>query len=307
MRNARALRPVCVLSIAGSDSGGGAGVQADLLTFAAHAVYGATVVVAGTAQNTRGVVSIEPFSPRFVSEQINAVFSDLAPAAVKIGMLWDARHVRAVAAGLRRHGAKNVVLDPVLVSTSGASLLTAAGLRALRRDLLPLSDLVTPNLDETAAIAGKSGRTDFDLRRAVEKIGGFGARAVLVTGGDAGGDRVRDLLWNGKDFRIYEHRRVTTGATHGSGCTLSSAIAANLARGYGLEAAVSRAIRYVTRTLRRGVFPGNGAGVPGRLPGALIPRGRTGSRATSMRSRRSRSARRRGRRRGRGRGSSPSP
>ncbi|HEY3172073.1 MAG TPA: bifunctional hydroxymethylpyrimidine kinase/phosphomethylpyrimidine kinase [Thermoanaerobaculia bacterium] len=307
MPKARGVRPICVVSIAGSDSGGGAGIQADLLTFAAHAVYGATVVVAGTAQNTRGVVSIEPFSPRFVSEQIDAVFSDLGPDAVKIGMLWGARTVRAVAAGLRRHRAKNVVLDPVLVSTSGSPLLSAAGFRTLRRDLLPLSDLVTPNLDEAAVIAGMAIRTDEDLRRAARKIGKLGARAVLVTGGDAPGDRVRDGLWDGRRFRVFEHRRIATRATHGSGCTLSSAIAANLARGLGLEAAVSRAIRYVTRTLARGVFPGKGAGVPGRLPGALIPRDRTGSRATSRRSPRSRSAHRRGRPRGHGRGSSPSP
>jgi hydroxymethylpyrimidine/phosphomethylpyrimidine kinase len=307
MPNARGVRPICVVSIAGSDSGGGAGIQADLLTFAAHAVYGATVVVAGTAQNTRGVVSIEPFSPRFVSEQIDAVFSDLAPDAVKIGMLWDARIVRAVAAGLRRHGAKKVVLDPVLASTSGVPLLSAAGLRALRRDLLALSDLVTPNRDEAGVIAGMAIRTELDLRRAARKIGDLGARAVLVTGGDRTGNRIRDVLWDGRRFRVFEHRRIATAATHGSGCTLSSAIAANLARGFGLEAAASRAIRYVIRTIARGVFPGKGAGVSGRLPGALIPRGRTGSRATSTRSPRSRSARRRGQPRGRGRGSSPSP
>jgi hydroxymethylpyrimidine/phosphomethylpyrimidine kinase len=307
MPRARRVRPITVVAIAGSDSGAGAGIQADLLTFAAHAVYGATVVVAGTAQNTRGIVAIEPFSARFVSRQIDAVFSDLAPAAVKIGMLWDARIVRAVAAGLRRHGARNVVLDPVLVSTSAVPLLSAAGFRALRRDLLPLSDLVTPNRDEAASIAGMAIRTEHDVRRAVRRIGDLGARAVLVTGGDAPGDRVRDVLWNGNRFRTFGHRRIATTATHGSGCTLSSAIAANLARGDPLEAAVSRAIRYVTRTIARGVFPGSGAGVPGRLPGDLTPRSRTGIRATSTRSPRSRSARRRGRPRGRGRGSSPSP
>src|SRR6266536_181788 len=307
MPRSRRVRPITVVSIAGSDSGGGAGIQADIATFAAHAVYGATVVVAGTAQNTLDVAAIEPFSARFVSRQIDAVFSDLAPAAVKIGMLWDARTVRAVAAGLRRHRAKNVVLDPVLASTSGAPLLSAGGVRALRRDLLPVSDLVTPNWNEAAAISGIPIRTEHDVRRAARKIGDLGARAVLVTGGDAPGDRVRDVLWNGEAFRTFAHRRIAPTTTNGSGCTLSSAIAANLARGEPLEAAVSRAIRYVARTIARRVFPGSGAGVPNRLPGDLTPRSRTGNRAASTRSPRSRSARRRGRPRGRGRGSSPSP
>ncbi len=171
MPRSRRVRPITVVSIAGSDSGGGAGIQADIATFAAHAVYGATVVVAGTAQNTLDVAAIEPFSARFVSRQIDAVFSDLAPAAVKIGMLWDARTVRAVAAGLRRHRAKNVVLDPVLASTSGAPLLSAGGVRALRRDLLPVSDLVTPNRDEAAAISGMAIRTEEDVRAPAHRDG----------------------------------------------------------------------------------------------------------------------------------------
>ena len=156
------FRPTAV-SIAGSDSGGGAGIQADLRTFAAHGVWGATVVVAGTAQNTQGVVAVEPFSPDFVARQIDAVFSDLAPAAVKIGMLYGAAHVRAVAAGLRRHRARNVVLDPVLASTGGFSLLTEEGLRALRRELLPLTDLVTPNRGEAARLAGMASEAEDDL------------------------------------------------------------------------------------------------------------------------------------------------
>ena len=307
MSRARPVRPITAVSIAASDSGGGAGIQADLLTFAAHSVYGATVVVAGTAQNTHGVFSIESFSPRFVSRQIDAVFSDLAPAAVKIGMLWSAGTVRTVARGLRRFRAQNVVLDPVLVSSSGAILLSSTGLRALRRDLLPLADLVTPNRDEAAALSGFGIRTERDVRRAARRIGELGARAVLVTGGDAPGDRVRDLLWNGRAFRTFEHRRIATGATHGSGCSLSAAVAANLARGDDLETSVSRAIRYVTRSIARGVFPGSGAGVPVRFPGSLTPRNRTGSRATSTRPPQSRTGRRRARPRDRDRGSSPSP
>lgn len=254
------------VSIAGSDSGGGAGIQADLLTFVAHGVWGATVVVAGTAQNTRGVLSIEPFSPRFVARQIDAVFSDFAPAAVKIGMLYDARHVRAVAAGLRRHRAKNVVLDPVLASTGGVPLLSREGLRALRRNLLPLCSLVTPNLTEASKLAGMGVlRTDDDLALASRRIADLGAPAILITGGHASGGWIRDLLWSGKRIRVFERRRISTRATHGTGCTLSSAIAANLALGHGLEIAVSRAIRYLRTALRRGIYPGGGIGVPGHL------------------------------------------
>ena len=299
------FRPTAV-SIAGSDSGGGAGIQADVLTFSAHGVWAATVVVAGTAQNTRGVVSVEPFTPRFVSRQIDAVFSDFAPAAVKIGMLYGAAHVRAVAAGLRRHAAKNVVLDPVLASTGGFPLLTEVGVRALRRDLLPLCAIVTPNRSEAAKLAGMaSARTEADAVLAARRITDLGARAVLVTGGDAGGGRIRDLLWMGDALRVFERRRIETSATHGTGCTLSSAIAANLALGFGLEEAVSRAIRYVRAALTRGIYPGRGAGAPGH--GTLPTSSRTGTRPRPSRSRSSRSAPRPGRRRAPGRGSSPSP
>jgi hydroxymethylpyrimidine/phosphomethylpyrimidine kinase len=302
-RGVTGFRPT-VVSIAGSDSGGGAGIQADLLTFSAHGVWGVTVVVAGTAQNTRGVVSVEPFSPRFVARQIDAVFSDFAPAAVKIGMLYDAGHVRAVAAGLRRHRATNVVLDPVLSSTGGFSLLTGEGLRALRRDLLPLCALVTPNRGEAARLAGMaSARTDDDLALAARRITELGAPAILVTGGEGAGGRIRDVLWHGGGRRVFERRRIATRATHGTGCTLSSAIAANLALGFALEEAVSRAIRYVRAALKRGIYPGGGVGVPGRLPTSS----RTGSRPRRRPSPSSRSAPRRGRRRAPGRGSSPSP
>lgn len=255
------MRRITAVSVAGSDSGGGAGVQADLLTFAAHGLHGATVVVAGTAQNTRGVGAVEPFSARFVAAQIDAVFLDLAPAAVKIGMLFGPRHVRAVAAGLRRHAAPHVVLDPVLASTGGGTLLSPAGVRSLEKDLLPLCDLVTPNLPEAAVLAGFAVETPDDARRAARKISTLGPRAVLVTGGHGKGDRVVDVLWTGKRFRVFEGSRIPTAATHGTGCALSSAIAANLALGYGLEGAVERAIRYVRSAMRRGYFPGGGSGV----------------------------------------------
>lgn len=288
---AKKFRPTAV-SIAGSDSGAGAGIQADLLTFAAHGVSAATVVVAGTAQNSRGVALVEPFTPRFVARQIDAVFSDFAPAAVKIGMLYDAPHVRAVAAGLRRHRAQNVVLDPVLASTGGFPLLTPEGLQALRRDLLPLCAIVTPNRHEAARLAGmRFARTEGELALAARKIQAVGAPAVLVTGGDYGGRRVRDLLFVGETLCVFENSRIATRATHGTGCTLSSAIAANLALGFGLKDAVSRAIRYVREALRRGIYPGGGAGTPGRLPTSS----RTGIRPRPRRSPSSRSVPRPGR------------
>jgi hydroxymethylpyrimidine/phosphomethylpyrimidine kinase len=309
--SASGRRPVSAVTIAGSDSGGGAGIQADLLTFAAHGVHGATVVVAGTAQNTRGIVSVEPFPARFVAEQLEAVLSDLAPRAVKVGMLYDAPHVRAVASGLRRRGVVNVVVDPVFRASSGTTLLSPAGFRELRRTLLPLADLVTPNLDEAAALAGMKIRTDSDRREAARRIGRLGPRAVLVKGGHAAGDRIRDVLWDGRRFRVFEHRRVATSATHGTGCTLSAAIAANLALGRGLQDAVARAIRYVRSALRRGMFPGQGVGIPGHLPTSrvsrLTTRSRSGTPAPRKHFRRSRSAPRRVRRPGRDRGSSPFP
>lgn len=259
----RAADRVTAVSIAGSDSGGGAGIQADLLTFAAHGVYAGTVVVAGTAQNTLGVRSVEAFSPGFVSAQIDAVFADLAPAAVKVGMLFGPRHVRAVAAGLRRHSAGNVVLDPVLAASGGARLLSPAGVAALREDLLPLCDVVTPNLPEAAVLAGIPAETPAGAREAARRIAAQGAGAVLVKGGHGAGDRIRDLLWTGRRFRVFESRRIPTGSMHGTGCALSSAIAANLALGFGLEAAVERGIRYVRAALRRGYSPGGGARVLG--------------------------------------------
>ena len=264
-------RPVTAVSIAASDSGGGAGIQADLLTFAAHGVYGATVLTAGTAQNTLAVTGIEPFSPRFVRRQIDAVFSDLAPAAVKIGMLVDAPRIRAVAQGLARWKAKNVVLDPVMVSKSGHRLLSRAAVSSLRRDLLPLCDLVTPNLPEAEALAGVPIRTDAQRRIAAGLLWNMGARAVLVKGGHGRGATVRDLLFDGSFYTVFTAPRLSTRATHGTGCTLSSAIAANLALGRPLDEAILRAIAYLRAGLSRGVFPGRGFGVPDHSVRATRP------------------------------------
>jgi hydroxymethylpyrimidine/phosphomethylpyrimidine kinase len=268
----RRIRPVTAVSIATSDSGGGAGIQADLLTFAAHAVYGATVLAAGTAQNTVAVTAIETFSTRFLEKQIDAVFRDLRPRAVKIGMLFDAPRIRTVARALARHRARNVVCDPVMVAKTGRRLLRPAALSSLRRDLLPLCDLVTPNLPEAEALSGQRIRSEEDRRRAARKIVQLGAKAVLVKGGHGRGPVVFDLLFDGRRFREYRNARVATRATHGTGCTLSSAIAANLALGRPLEEAVGQAIRYLRAGLRRGLFPGRGIGVPDHFPSLPLAR-----------------------------------
>lgn len=263
------------VSIATSDSGGGAGIQADLLTFAAHGVYGATILAAGTAQNTRAVTGIETFSVRFLTRQIDAVFSDIRPGAVKIGMLFDAPRIRAVARGLRRHRAKNVVLDPVMVAKTGARLLRSQAAASLRRELVPLSDLVTPNLPEAAALSGLPVRTDADRRVAAGAIADMGARAVLIKGGHGRGGEVRDLLFDGRFFTEFVAPRIRTRATHGTGCTLSSAIAANLALGKTLEDAVLEGIQYLRAGLAHGLFPGHGFGLPDHFPPSLARRSRS--------------------------------
>jgi hydroxymethylpyrimidine/phosphomethylpyrimidine kinase len=259
-------RAVTVVSIATSDSGGGAGIQADLLTFAAHGVHGATVLAAATAQNTVDVRGVETLSPPFIARQIDAVFTDLQPRAVKIGMLFDAPRIRVVAAGLRRHDASNVVLDPVMVAKTGARLLAPRAVSSLKKDLLPLCDLVTPNLPEAAALAGLPVGTTADRRVAAGAIADLGARAVLLKGGHGRGADVRDILFDGRFFTEFTAPRIRTRATHGTGCTLSSAIAANLALGRDLEDAVLRAIQYLRAGLAHGAFPGRGFGVPDHFP-----------------------------------------
>ncbi len=267
----RRIRCVSVVSIGASDSGGGAGIQADLLTFAAQGVYGATVLTGATAQNSVAITAIQRLSARFLRQQLDAVFEDFRPRAVKIGVLFDAARIRAVASGLRRHRAQNVVLDPVLASTTGKRLLSRDALASLRRDLLPLCDLVTPNLPEAEALSSMRIRTPSDRRLAAGLILDMGAGAVLLKGGHGRGRDVRDLLFDGRFFTEFVAPRIHTRATHGTGCRLSSAIAANLALGRGLEAAIVAAIGSLRAGLAGGLFPGRGRGVPAPLRAAGIP------------------------------------
>lgn len=250
---------VSALTIAGSDSGGGAGIQADLKTFAAHGVYGTSAITAVTAQNTTGVFGVAALSPDMVVAQIDAVASDLRPDAVKIGMLADASLVRAVAAALRRHGLSPVVLDPVMVAKGGDRLLTDDAVGALRDELLPLAAVVTPNLPEAEVLTGLRASTPDDMVAIARCLLEMGARSALVKGGHLDGDAV-DIWTDGLDVLRLSAPRIETRHTHGTGCTLSSAIAANLALGRSLADAVRASKDYVLGAIRHAPGLGHGHG-----------------------------------------------
>jgi hydroxymethylpyrimidine/phosphomethylpyrimidine kinase len=233
------------LTIAGSDSSGGAGIQADLKTFAALGVYGASVITALTAQNTTGVSAIHNVPADFIAAQIDAVFADLDVGAVKIGMLGNAAATGAVAAGLDRHRPRHVVLDPVLVASTGADLLRADAMDGLR-SLMSRADVVTPNLFEAAALLEAPLARDEDaMRMQAQKLLAFGAGAVLIKGGHGGGPDSVDLLVEADGCARFTAPRIATKNTHGTGCTLASAVAAGLAKGLALNAAVREAKAYV--------------------------------------------------------------
>ncbi|MBV9077404.1 MAG: bifunctional hydroxymethylpyrimidine kinase/phosphomethylpyrimidine kinase [Methylobacteriaceae bacterium] len=239
------------LTIAGSDSGGGAGIQADLKTFSALAVYGASVVAALTAQNTLGVQGVMAVPPDFVAAQMESVFADLRVGAVKVGMLPTAEIIGAVAAGLHHHAGPPVVLDPVMVATSGDRLIAADAVARLRTELLPLATLVTPNVPEAAALLEAPVATSEDeLEAQARRILALGARAVLAKGGHFSGPESADLLVTADGTSRFATARVATRNTHGTGCTLSAAIAAGLALGFTLEEAVAAGKRYLTEALR---------------------------------------------------------
>jgi hydroxymethylpyrimidine/phosphomethylpyrimidine kinase len=238
------------VTIAGSDSSGGAGIQADLKTFAALGVYGASVIAALTAQNTKGVTAIHDVPADFITAQIDAVFSDLNVAAVKIGMLSQVAAIQAVAQGLARYKAKNIVLDPVMIATSGDRLLAANAVAALRTQLIPRALVVTPNLPEAAALTGASiARNEREMEVQAREILALGARNVLIKGGHGDGAESVDLLVGEGGVIRLSARRIATRNTHGTGCTLSSAIAARLAKGSDLAAAAHDAKAYVTTAI----------------------------------------------------------
>ncbi|MFS8038000.1 bifunctional hydroxymethylpyrimidine kinase/phosphomethylpyrimidine kinase [Xanthobacter sp. AM11] len=235
------------LTIAGSDSSGGAGIQADLKTFSALGVFGASVITALTAQNTLGVSAIHDVPDGFIAAQMDAVFADLRVDAVKIGMLSRPGAIRTVAEGLARHRARPVVLDPVMVAASGARLLTDDSLAGLKAILIPMADLITPNLPEAAALLGaEPAQDEAQMRRQGEALLALGARAVLMKGGHGQGAESVDLLVEPAGVTRFAAPRHPTRNTHGTGCTLSSAVAAGLAAGLALPAAVARAKDYIS-------------------------------------------------------------
>ena len=256
------------LTIAGSDSGGGAGIQADLKTFQRFGVFGTSAITAITAQNTHGVRMWEPVSADLVRAQIDAVAEDLPPAAFKTGMLGNAALVSTVSRAIRELSLRNYVLDPVMVATSGDLLLEEDAVRVIRDELLPLAVLATPNLDEAAILVGEAIGDEDEMARAAEKIvTEMGAHAVLLKGGHLStGDRVVDILYDGA-VRAFRGARIDTTSTHGTGCTLSAAIAAQLAKGESLHAAVRTSIDYVQSAIATAPRIGGGHGPLNHMAG----------------------------------------
>jgi hydroxymethylpyrimidine/phosphomethylpyrimidine kinase len=251
---------VTALTIAGSDSGGGAGIQADLKTFAAHGVYGTSAIAALTAQNTQAVLGVYPVPADFVVAQIDAVASDIAVHAAKTGMLATPDVVEAVAQALSRWAFRHVVVDPVMVAKSGDQLLAESAIQSVRRDLIPRASVVTPNRMEAEVLLGRSIRTREDAREAARRLVDLGAGAAVVKGGHFDEEEVVDLLFDGADFHEYRHPRQQTRNTHGTGCTFAASLAANLALGHALPDAMQNTTDYVAGAIAHGLAIGKGHG-----------------------------------------------
>ena len=246
------------LTIAGSDSSGGAGIQADLKTFLANGVYGMSAITALTAQNTRGVRSVMNSTTEFLCDQLDAIFEDIFPDAIKIGMVSSAELIKVIAAKLKFRQAKNIVVDPVMVATSGARLIDEDAVKTLEEKLFPLAKIITPNIPELEKISTEKISSAHDMEHAAQKIFQRYGCAVLAKGGHGQND-ANDFLFDGAGEWFFG-RRIDTANTHGTGCTLSSAIAANLAKGYDLKTSVGRAKNYLTGALSTGLNLGAGSG-----------------------------------------------
>lgn len=258
------------LTIAGSDSGGGAGIQADLKTFAALQVYGMSAITAITAQNTCGVSAVQGIDPDIVAAQIRDVVADIGVDAAKTGMLFSAEIIQAVAAAVRAAGLRLLVVDPVMVATSGDRLLQAEAEASLRRDILPLATVVTPNLAEAEVLVGHKIATLEEMQAAAEQIVANGARAVVVKGGHAM-RKATDVFYDGSRLELLCSEVIETPNTHGTGCTFSAAICAYLARGASLLEAVRRGKAYITGALRQSVSIGQGSGPVGHFWNVTYP------------------------------------
>ena len=253
------MRMKTALTIAGSDCSGGAGIQADLKTMTMNGVYAMSAITALTAQNTTGVRSIQESTPDFLKQQIDAVFEDIYPDAVKIGMVASSELIRVIADRLRYYDAKNVVIDPVMVATSGSALMKNDAVQTLIKELLPVSTLVTPNIPEAQVLSGVTIETKEDMVTAAKQIGDSHHCAVLLKGGHSIND-ANDLLYANGELVWFEGKRINNPNTHGTGCTLSSAIASNLAKGFTLAESVQRAKAYISGALAAMLDLGKGSG-----------------------------------------------
>jgi hydroxymethylpyrimidine/phosphomethylpyrimidine kinase len=249
-----------VLTIAGSDSGGGAGIQADIKAMSANGVYGMSVITAVTAQNTEEVTEVFELPSSIIAAQLDAIFDDFDVAAVKTGMLASSDVIRVVVAMLRQQAPPNLVVDPVMVSKSGGPLLKPDAVDTLKKDLLPLAHIVTPNIHEAQQLSGIEIQTLADARRAAKTIHQFGSRHVLIKGGHLLTERATDLLYDGRFFHLFKGQFIDTPHTHGTGCTFASAIAAQLARSKPVAEAVQAAKTYVTEAIRHSLAIGHGKG-----------------------------------------------
>ena len=249
-----------VLTIAGSDSSGGAGIQADLRTMLANGVYGMSAVTALTAQNTQGVRMVEEASPEFLAAELDAVFEDIRPDAVKIGMVSSPQLIKVIAAKLREYRAKHIVVDPVMVATSGAKLLADEAIEVLQHELFPLAEVITPNIPELAVLTGEDVSDEDTFTGAARKLQQAAKVNVLAKGGHAVGDASDLLVLTDGSEKWYRGTRVENSNTHGTGCTLSSAIAANLAKGFDLMESVGRAKSYLFGALLAKMNLGKGSG-----------------------------------------------
>lgn len=247
------------LTIAGSDSSGGAGIQADIKTMTANGVFAMSAVTALTAQNTTGVTGIMEVSPEFLKEQLDCIFTDIRPDAVKIGMVSSSGLIRAIAEKMEEYDAKNIVVDPVMVATSGARLISEDAVITLKDRLLPSADILTPNIPEAEVLSGKKIQTEEDMIRAGQEISEKYGVAVLVKGGHQLND-ANDLLCRNGSYRWFYGKRIDNPNTHGTGCTLSSAIASNLAKGFSVDESVERAKKYISGALGAMLNLGKGSG-----------------------------------------------
>jgi len=244
-----------VLTIAGSDSSGGAGIQADIKTLAALGCYGVSVITAVTAQNTQGVMTVHPVPSYIVTQQLEAVLKDIRIDVVKIGMLYSAEIIEAVTTTLRKYSIKPIVLDPIIHSTSGTPLLEENAIDALKKYLIPRSTLITPNIPEAEALLGIKLKSRTNLEKAAENLAKSGCQNVLLKGGHLSGDSISDIFYSSKEkkMRVFTSSRIKTVNTHGTGCTLSSAIAAYLAREFSMEESIQKARQFTFEALKAGV------------------------------------------------------